>query len=630
MRVRVRHIALRGTDRVYSFEPGLNIIQGEIATGKTSLMQLIHGLFGSSLENLIPEIQQQVTHIEGSLVIGDEEFVVVRPVTSTSTAKVEVAGRIEALRLPALALDATADRTYGQWLLERLGLPQLQIAVSETRPDSATTPVSINDYFLYCHLRWNEIDTSVFGHHDPFKNKKRMVVFRIIYGLYDADAANLEEQLRSSTQLLRETQQRIEILQQTFAGTPFENRADLIRRRDFARQALLTLEAAITDEGKTALDSSATAPQPRQLRESVIELDREVGRLRLAARDELGSADQLRQLVDQLRAQSRRLTKSIVADRFLLDYDFYRCPRCNSSVDAGRGDVDRCYLCLQPPSPALTRADLEREQQRLDRQLIETQELIANHETTVQRIDQTLAEVLAEREQKGKDLDYYMRTYVSDTSERVGTRAAERAELQGDLRRYTDYLEILNRLEHTSAEMSRLEREIERLKSDLELAESKQANVGDRFNFLDDRLERLLDTFNAPRSAERSAAHISRTTFLPVVDGRPFDNLHSPGLTVQVNVAYAIANHLAALNFDLALPNILLIDGFTSNIGTEGFDPQRRRRMYSYMIELSRRHGDRLQVIVADNDVPDLARDFVRVSLSESERLIPLPTDQSG
>jgi len=624
MRARVRYIALRGTERRYDFEPGLNIIQGEIATGKSSLMQLIHGLFGSGLDNLIPEIHQQVTHVEGAVVLGDEEYTIVRPVTSTATAKVEIAGRNEALRLPALTVDATADRTYGQWLLEKLGLPQIEVPISETRLDSPTTPVSINDYFLYCHLRWNEIDTSVFGHHDPFKNKKRIVVFRVVYGLYDADVARLEEQLRASSQRYRDAQHKVEILEQTFSGTPFENRAELLQQRGASQRALVSLEMTVAEEGKNAREGAANAPQVQQLRETVVDLDREIVRLRLAEADELRSAEQLRQLVEQLRAQSRRLTKSIVADRFLLDYDFYRCPRCNSRVDASRAESHLCYLCLQTPAPAVTRADLENEQVRLDRQLEETQDLIANHETTAQRIGEALGDAVRQREQGGKELDYYMRTYISDSTERVAALAAERAQLQADVKRYTDYLEILSRLESTSAEIAKLEREIDRLRNELELAQSRQTDIGERFDYLDDRLERLLDAFAAPRSAERRPAYVNRTTFLPIVDGRPFDNLHSPGLTVQVNVAYAVANHLAAINFDLPLPNVLLIDGFTSNIGAEGADPERRRKMYNYLVELSRRHGERLQVIVADNDVPDFAQEFVRVTLSEGDRLIPL------
>ena len=620
----MNEIRLRGTSRRYSFEPGFNVIQGEIASGKSSLMQLIHALFGSPLENLIPEVRQVVTHVEGSLSVGEDGYTISRPLTATATAKVEIAGRNEVARLPVLALDSTADTTYGRWLLDKFGLPAIEIPLSEMRPDSQMSPVSINDYFLYCHLRWNEIDTSVLGHHDAFKNRKRMVVFRILYGLYDADVARLEADLRLASTQLKEWQQRVTLLEQTFAGTVLENRANITRRRDEARQALSALERATSDEAVRVRQEAPNAAGVQRLRSQVLDLDREIVSLRVAHADELRSAEQLERLGEQLLAQSRRLTKSIIADQYLVDFDFLRCPRCNSGINSDRGSGGQCYLCLQEPAPAVSRQDLEREQQRLDRQLAETHELVASHRQTASTLDRALAQAAERRARASAELDFQMSTYVADSAQSLSAGAAERARLQEELERYGDYLQLLDRLESAGTAVGRLEQRVAELRQELGLAESRQADVRERFEFLDNRLERLLEAFNAPRSAERTGAYVDRQTYLPWVDGRPFDNLHSPGLSVQVNVAYILANHLAALNFDLPLPGILLIDGFTSNIGAEGADPDRRRRMYEYLIELSRRRGDQLQVIVADNDVPELARDFVRVTLSQADRLIPI------
>jgi hypothetical protein len=255
--------------------------------------------------------------------------------------------------------------------------------------------------------------------------------------------------------------------------------------------------------------------------------------------------------------------------------------------------------------------------------------LAGTHRQTAVSLESALREALERRARVAAELEFQSRAYVSDASERVATRAAERARLIEQLHRYEDYLRLFARMEKTSADIGRLELRIEEQRSELALAESRRADIRERFKFLNKRLEQLLNEFNAPRSAEKRAAYVDPLTYLPIVDGRSFDNLHSPGLSVQVNVAYALANHLAALRFDLPLPGILLIDGFTSNIGTEGEDPDRRHRMYQYMIELSRRRGKDLQVIIADNDVPEFAQAFVRATLSQSDRLIPVVVRRS-
>jgi hypothetical protein len=71
------------------------------------------------------------------------------------------------------------------------------------------------------------------------------------------------------------------------------------------------------------------------------------------------------------------------------------------------------------------------------------------------------------------------------------------------------------------------------------------------------------------------------------------------------------------------LPNILFIDGPTSNVGHEGLDRERVEAVYAYLVEMSNRYGEDLQIIVADNDIPSFAEQFVRVRLSEDDPAIP-------
>ena len=40
----------------------------------------------------------------------------------------------------------------------------------------------------------------------------------------------------------------------------------------------------------------------------------------------------------------------------------------------------------------------------------------------------------------------------------------------------------------------------------------------------------------------------------------------------MVNIAHALAHQLTCIHFDLKLPNILLIDGLSGNIGYEGLE----------------------------------------------------------
>jgi AAA domain len=127
---RINSLELLSTRRTITFEPGLNIIAGPITTGKTSLIRLCRVLLGSPVEDLTPEVRANVPAISGSLTLGESRFSVVREMVSTETSKVEISGDGVALRLPALRRDASAPTTYGRWLLNRLGLPEIEAVAS--------------------------------------------------------------------------------------------------------------------------------------------------------------------------------------------------------------------------------------------------------------------------------------------------------------------------------------------------------------------------------------------------------------------------------------------------------------------------------------------------------------------
>jgi len=100
--------------------------------------------------------------------------------------------------------------------------------------------------------------------------------------------------------------------------------------------------------------------------------------------------------------------------------------------------------------------------------------------------------------------------------------------------------------------------------------------------------------------------------------------LESQGLKVMVNTAHALAHQLTCIHFDLQLPNILLIDGLSGNIGYEGLDRERIEAIYSYIIRVSQEYQNRLQIIVSDNTVPESAHEYIFAEFNDENKLIPL------
>ena len=180
MKVRIKRLELIGTNRVIQFEPGLNIITGPIATGKTTTIRLLRFFLGGALGNLPSEAREAVVAVSGTLLLKDTYYSVVRPAVTTLNARVEIASDSNTWRLPATS--PMNGESYLHWLLDRLDLPRLEVPSAPTKVESEPTPVTINDYYLYSYLSQSELGFSVFGHKHPFKNIKRKNVFDISMG----------------------------------------------------------------------------------------------------------------------------------------------------------------------------------------------------------------------------------------------------------------------------------------------------------------------------------------------------------------------------------------------------------------------------------------------------------------
>jgi hypothetical protein len=69
---------------------------------------------------------------------------------------------------------------------------------------------------------------------------------------------------------------------------------------------------------------------------------------------------------------------------------------------------------------------------------------------------------------------------------------------------------------------------------------------------------------------------------------------------------------------------LLIIDGASRNVGTEGYDAQRLEDMYDLFADIANEYGDQLQIIVVDNHVPPRGQDWIRLTLTEEDRLLRL------
>ena len=382
------------------------------------------------------------------------------------------------------------------------------------------------------------------------------------------------------------------------------------------------------EQVETAAVDLASAPQKAadtaQLQGKILEVERLSAEQQSAIIAEEQSLNNLKALINQLEAQSGKLTRSIVSDKHLTDLEFVVCPRCGTGVSSDRSSGHTCYLCLQEPSLEFSRDILVGEQGAVEQQLREAQDLLGEKETRLTGLRRQLDEASDELSTKRTELDFQTRTYVSERATRIASTAARRARLAARSEQLGEYLGVLSKIDEANGVAAGLMAEKETLEQELAAAMTESSDSQRKVGHLRDRFNELLQQLRPPKFGEQELSDLNPTTYLPVYYGRAFGEVSSPGLVTLINLSHALAHHLTALELGLKLPQILIIDGLSEHLGQEGLDPERLMAAYDLLIDTSNKRPE-LQLIVVDNEIPEKARPFVRLELSEEDRLIRNP-----
>ncbi|WP_211260689.1 hypothetical protein [Amycolatopsis jejuensis] len=625
--VELVRLNLIGGGREVYFKPGLNIVQGEISSGKTTFVRLIRSLLGAVPSGLPPETEF-ISTLLGDIRLSQHEWKIFRPLVTTNNAPVDVAEvqsdeerEAVAFRLPA----GGKGQPYSTFLLEQLSIPAVSVPRARSKPTESVTPVTMTDWLGYCVVTGDEIDTQVFGHHHPFRDGKRRAVFELAYGYYNVEAARKAAELRSIELRLEAIDRDSEAIRTLLSATPFYDAPALEAELEELHRQLEGIREAQIQLGVDV----GSIPGVSELRSSVIARRNEQAEMLEDMRRIEVQLSDLRDLERQLKSQAARLTRAVVADEWLVDFDFVVCPRCGSDINHGRVDKDHCYLCMQEPRRASSRDDLLAEQARVSEQVAETGEVIQARLATLADLRSRLRKLESSIGDAAAQLDQLTASYVSDNAQRLEYFAAKEADLEANIKRLLEYLEVHQKLRIRDEERTTLEEEREQILAEISGMELDDATPEENVKALEKRMLEYLKFLNIPEFEDGLSVKINRSNYLPIISGRDFDKLSSQGLKTLVNIAHALAHHTVAIDRNLPMPGLLVLDGLSANAGYEGFDMARVSDIYRLLQRIDNDYRNALQLVAVDNELPrglllDLV-DRVILTVDHNDRLIRIP-----
>ncbi|HEX4345598.1 MAG TPA: AAA family ATPase [Solirubrobacteraceae bacterium] len=599
--LRLRSVRLDPPDAHHSWEfpNGVTVIVGASGGGKTQLLNLIRSGLGLDVP-LVKEVRQAAAAVTLDVEIHGAPMQLTRRFSQTT---VDVSEGDEPVRTFSLSPNHKTLPLLGDWLLQRLGIPVVRVGASRKRKSNRTTRISFEDVFAYCDLEQDEMDRSTVYDRDAFRNIKRASTFELLYGIIDAQIADLEAE---RLQLQADVEGRTTRVEEVRSFVDDKNLAESM--------AAIDIRLAHITEEQTALEAQLQRAREdaEKAAASVAGLPGQIAaaeRFLASAEAELGDVMQelagVGRAANQLDRDLQVVREGADAQSILDAMPFVTCPRCDQPLN--RRTPGHCVVCLQadpPPDPE----QLGGLTAQLAAQLAETRALESRLAAVRDVVSDQAGRLRGELNAKRAELRRAIQVAVephTETAQRIIERLGS---LRGEQNVLIQARPVAAAVEQESAEIATLGPRIDELHEREDQLREQRAPMRERVEELSDEFDTILHRFTLPWLGK---AEVDRTTYLPRVNGVSLKALSSGGMKTTTNVAYYLANLVTALrDREILAPSFLMLDSIRKDSGSEGRDLVRAEHIYTYLRTLqdSRNNPGALaadfQLIVVDNDLP--------------------------
>ena len=645
----INHLVVVGRNKNYKvdFNPGVNIIYGDSATGKSSILNLIDYLLGASSFSLYPEIEAVARYAMLDVTLNDDRYTIKRdifdagkPIEVYSCEYSMVSEFRPQKYLPNFKANARYPDLgfYSEFLFDSLNFSNVRIKESPTKDDSKLVRLSFRDLFKYCYVDQDDLGSKKFLRPDNYALQTRYgEVFKYIFNTLDSNLANLDDQISAKTKERKK-------LDKTFSTV-----SEFLRDSEFGSMPALDNEITIIDKEAEELQEKL-----KQLNLSQT-VDDEVYKSIKAALSEISlNKKTLLQNMQEAELKIERFTR--LKNEYLNDINKFKaslaakevigevskettlCPVCDNSLeveaalekfDINPNDKINYEINVLRRRAKDTEALVSDTRQKWEKYKAELQELELAESNARKLMDENTKELstpyLAER-------DMYVK--------KIGELTQKRKDL-------VERLKIRNQHSQLTDKIKSLDIRISQLKEQLEELKKTAPSMSDVLSNLADNLKDYL-TFVKIKSP--TGISYDEKSFVAKLRGIDYPNITSGGLRTIVGIGYLCSFMQEALNSTISYPSFLMIDTVGKYLGKTKeqkykadessieadaneavSDPDKYQNIFEYIIKLASAYDNKnrtCQFILVDNDVPDHIVDELSgfiVAHFSSERVNGLP-----
>lgn len=623
LRIRSLIVATATATQTFNFSTPCTLITGTVSMGKSTMLMLIkHALGGRAA--LTPAVREHVSYVQLSVQLGDTTLNLRRRVIEDdSTVEVVEPGSGLVEQILPVTPKRTDDLTISKVLLGQLEIPIERVPKSMRGTNADTVALTFNDIYGYCYLQAKEIDRSVIGHLD-YRNQKRLAAFNLLFRLTDSHLLELQRQRNAAREEAKSTDTDVLAVERFIKESDIDETDKLRLRRLAVLAAVRRAEQRLQDVRD---EVEALTTEDRESRRSLASSVANANQLRLSLNQARDVVAWREAALGQLRLDLGKAERLTAAAALLAPFEFLACPRCTQAITQRPMSEGHCVLCTQPePMVDITDSSSSSvEIERLRYQIQETEGLLASDRERLIQSETALANAERRVGRLHREYDAATSESVSPRLEMIAARSAEAEGLRQDLREIDRAMRQWQRLTALSDRALDFKKREKALNLEIKAYRDRLGQDGDA------RLSELSSEFTAevlrlgiPVQGE---AHIDPNTYLPMVGDSSFETLQASGggASTALNIAYHLTLLLNAVGDpNVLLPSLLIIDSPRKAIGNSEADRALGRAIYSRIRTITDLLGNKLQIIVADNDPPnDIVSRIPRIELSSDHSVVP-------
>ena len=607
----VQQLIIQGKSKLYfsKFEEGLNLIWGDMDSGKSSILNLIDYCLGGKNVNLL--YQEMAAHGRTALLevdLNGSVFTLERDILNEDgpikvhTGMFDLRSTNFPMLMSASSTKVMPDGWISDFILETLGIPKVKIKESRLREDSDSDRLSFRDLMKLLYLKQTRVGSdALLDYQNPSLFNKNIEIQKFVFNIYDDKLADLQsdlamqlneqKELGRSESFIRKFLQEVAIsvdeLEQTHEAVEIqESRIDDI---DDAVMALKKDFALSTDVG--------------------LEISNSVGRIRQ-------EVDTLNRTLLSIEEKYDNYVKLSNTYRFDLEaLNLSRLSRSLMQITESKSRTVPCPLCstdLLLSSTVVKDDDLDHQTKSLKNRDAGIQTILTQLRSQQQEgfdrkkhLESTLKEATRGFDENNianiSPLISAIQAFeTSKTAIKIELAQAERNSAIAH-----KFKDIGTKLDTKNSLISSLRRAIKGIQDGL---------VG--LDGVIEALTRLVNVHMQKSGLQKVSNVYFDQKFVAHFRGISYYNTSSGGVRTITSIATFICRLQYLLTTPSNLPSFLMIDTPGQNIGrhrasdddSEVSDPKLYENIFKQIIEVTehaKENGRKCQVIIVDNDMPE-------------------------